>query len=113
MFGISWSEFLIIIVLALILLGPEMIPKVFTTMGKLLRELRATSAELQEELRRALPNSEEMDVSLRPPWNNLLSSMEEETPPTSYSEKPYPPSSSSSPDKHPDFGTPVRVKRPS
>jgi sec-independent protein translocase protein TatB len=47
MFGMSVTEIGIILVLALLLLGPDELPKVAKTVGKALRELRKTTDDLK------------------------------------------------------------------
>jgi sec-independent protein translocase protein TatB len=94
MFGIGWSELVIIAILALVLLGPERIPQVFATFGKILRELRATSADLQDEFKRALEENHPME------------------PPSLPSSSPPPEESSARSElSEKKFGAPVRVKR--
>lgn len=51
MFGISWTEMLVIGVLALLVLGPEKLPEVARTMGRWVRELRAMSLTIRDEIR--------------------------------------------------------------
>jgi sec-independent protein translocase protein TatB len=50
MFGLSFSELLIIAVLALILLGPERLPDAARTLGKGMRHLQRASQDLKDEL---------------------------------------------------------------
>ncbi len=49
MFGIGAGELLLILVVALIVLGPERMPKVARDIGKVVNELRRTSDELRDE----------------------------------------------------------------
>lgn len=49
MFGIGWTEMVILGILALLVLGPEKLPAAAQQMGKWMRELRAASANLREE----------------------------------------------------------------
>jgi sec-independent protein translocase protein TatB len=49
MFGIGTGELLLILVIALIVLGPERMPKVARDLGKVIGDLRRTSDELREE----------------------------------------------------------------
>lgn len=49
---IGWSEFLFILVLALIFLGPRRLPEVANAIGRSLREFRRALNEVQDELRR-------------------------------------------------------------
>ena len=49
MFGIGTGELLLILVVALIVLGPERMPRVARDIGKVVGDLRRTSDELREE----------------------------------------------------------------
>jgi sec-independent protein translocase protein TatB len=49
MFGIGAPEILLILVIALIVLGPERMPKVARDLGRVVGDLRRTSDELREE----------------------------------------------------------------
>lgn len=62
---IGWSEFLFLLVLALILLGPKRLPEVANAIGRSLREFRRALNEVQDEFRREtqLPSLKE------PLWN--------------------------------------------
>lgn len=51
MFGISWTEMLLIGVLALLVLGPEKLPEVARTIGRWVRELRAMNLAIRDEIR--------------------------------------------------------------
>jgi len=48
MFGLSFGEILIILVVALLVLGPERLPKVARSVGKGLRDLRRTTGSIRE-----------------------------------------------------------------
>lgn len=50
MFGMSLAEIVLIGVLALIVFGPERIPKLARTVGGFIREMRRASAEVQRHL---------------------------------------------------------------
>ena len=50
MFGIGWTEFIVIALAFLIFLGPKEIPKVFNKLGRLMRELNEASRELRNQL---------------------------------------------------------------
>jgi Tat protein translocase TatB subunit len=49
MFGIGIPELMLILVIALIVLGPERMPRVARDLGKVVGDLRRTSDELREE----------------------------------------------------------------
>jgi sec-independent protein translocase protein TatA len=49
MFGIGIPELMLILIIALVVLGPERMPRVARDLGKVLGDLRRTSDELREE----------------------------------------------------------------
>ncbi len=53
MFGIGFPELVVILVVALIVLGPERLPEVARALGKGLAELRRATSGLTEELNNA------------------------------------------------------------
>ena len=53
MFGIGVPELLVILVVALIVLGPKRLPDVARTLGKGLAEFRKATSDLTDELRSA------------------------------------------------------------
>ncbi len=50
MFGIGTTEILVILVVALIVIGPESLPKIARTIGKAMGEFRKVSTEFQRTL---------------------------------------------------------------
>jgi len=50
MFGIGTSEILIVLVIALLLLGPKEIPKIARTIGRGMRELERAKDELKKTI---------------------------------------------------------------
>jgi sec-independent protein translocase protein TatB len=74
MFGIGTGELLLILVIALLVLGPERMPKVARDVGRVVGELRRTSDELREEflnadrtITKALDVAEQPATSAQPP----------------------------------------------
>ena len=51
MFGIGMTEMIVIVVLALLVLGPDRIPAFARTLARIYREVRTTSAEFTEILK--------------------------------------------------------------
>jgi len=50
MFGIGSSEFLVILIVAFLVLGPSHLPKIAKTLGKAMGEFRRVSTEFQRTL---------------------------------------------------------------
>lgn len=50
MFGIGGTELLVILVIALIVLGPKSVPQIARTLGKAMGEFRKVSTEFQRTL---------------------------------------------------------------
>jgi len=54
MFGIEFSEFLVIGVVALIVLGPERLPKVARTVGHLLGRFQRYASDVKDQVKREM-----------------------------------------------------------
>ena len=54
MFGLGFGEILIVLVLALVLLGPKKLPEVAKQLGKGLREFRKATDELKGQFEREM-----------------------------------------------------------
>lgn len=52
--GIGLGEILLVLVIALIFLGPEQLPQIAASVGRLLSEIRRASQEVTEEFTREL-----------------------------------------------------------
>ncbi|MFQ5901028.1 MAG: Sec-independent protein translocase protein TatB [Thermodesulfobacteriota bacterium] len=50
MFGIGFSELLVILVIGLIVLGPNRLPELARTLGKVIGELKRASEELKDTI---------------------------------------------------------------
>jgi len=64
MFGIGPEELMLVAILALLVLGPERLPKVMRDMGRIVGDLRRTSDELRTEFLNA---DKLLDVPLSKP----------------------------------------------
>ena len=50
MFGVGPMELVVILVVALLVLGPKRLPEVMKTVGKMMAELRKASEEVKKEI---------------------------------------------------------------
>lgn len=55
MFGIGWSEILVILVIALLLLGPSKLPEIAKGLGKGIRDFRKALSDVEDEVTREVP----------------------------------------------------------
>jgi sec-independent protein translocase protein TatB len=62
MFDISWSEFLLIGVVALIVIGPKELPGVLRTLGQYTRKVRRMAGEFQNQFQEAMREAEMADL---------------------------------------------------
>ncbi|UXM96260.1 Sec-independent protein translocase protein TatB [Bartonella sp. HY329] len=62
MFGIGWSEFLVIAIVAIIVIGPKDLPKVMRSLGKATAKMRSTAAEFRQQFDDAMKDAELDDV---------------------------------------------------
>jgi sec-independent protein translocase protein TatB len=62
MFDISWSEFLLIGVVALVVIGPKELPAVMRTLGQWTRKVRSMAGEFQNQFQEAMREAEMADL---------------------------------------------------
>jgi len=62
MFDISWTEFLLIGVVALIVIGPKELPTVMRTLGQYTRKIRGMAADFQNQFHEAMREAEMLDL---------------------------------------------------
>ena len=62
MFDISWSEFLLIGIVALIVIGPKELPSVMRTMGQWARKIRVMAGDFQNQFHEAMREAEMADL---------------------------------------------------
>ena len=62
MFDISWSEFLLIAVVALIVIGPKELPTVMRSLGQWTRKVRSMAADFQNQFHEAMREAEMADL---------------------------------------------------
>jgi len=62
MFDISWSEFLLIGVVALIVIGPKELPTVMRTLGQWTRKVRTMASEFQNQFHEAMREADMADL---------------------------------------------------
>jgi sec-independent protein translocase protein TatB len=62
MFDISWSEFMLVGVVALIVIGPKELPGVLRTLGQYTRKVRSMAADFQNQFQEAMREAEMADL---------------------------------------------------
>jgi sec-independent protein translocase protein TatB len=62
MFDISWTEFLLIAIVALVFIGPKELPAVLRTIGQYTRKIRGMAAEFQSQFQEAMREAEMADL---------------------------------------------------
>src|SRR5277367_4004085 len=62
MFDISWTEFLLIGVVALVVIGPKELPGVLRTLGQWTRKVRGMATEFQNQFQEAMREAEMVDL---------------------------------------------------
>lgn len=78
MFGLGPTELIVILVLALLVLGPQRIPEAASSLGKAIRSFRRATRELRDQI--------DIDEDVRRPFEDLRSALRDEPahlPPTS------------------------------
>jgi len=62
MFDISWTEFLLIGIVALVVIGPKELPGVMRTMGQWTRKIRSMATDFQRQFEREMREAEFADL---------------------------------------------------
>lgn len=70
MFGLGPTELIVILVLALLVLGPKRIPEAASTLGKAIRGFRRATKELKDQI--------DIDDEVRKPFEDLRSALRDE-----------------------------------
>ncbi|MFO0623895.1 MAG: twin-arginine translocase TatA/TatE family subunit, partial [Polyangia bacterium] len=73
MFGLGPTELIVILVLGLLVLGPERIPSVATSLGKAIRSFRRATRDLRDQI--------DIDDDVRRPLEDLRAALRDEPPP--------------------------------
>ncbi len=73
MFGLGMGELLIIMLLALLFLGPKRLPDIASTLGKAIRSFRKATSDLQDQL--------EVDDSIKQPLRELKAALRDDPAP--------------------------------
>ncbi len=63
MFDIGWTELLLIGIVALIVVGPQDLPRLFRTLGKVTGRIRAMASEFQRSLEQAADETGVKDMA--------------------------------------------------
>ena len=82
MFGVGPEELVLILIIALIVLGPERMPKVARDIGRVVGDLRRTSDELREEFLNADKLLDKAADAAGPPVAAIPTTTQASEPPT-------------------------------
>jgi len=74
MFGVGTSELVIILIIAILILGPKEIPKVARTIGKGMRELQRA----KDELKKNIEFEEETITQVKSDFSEMIHETEED-----------------------------------
>jgi sec-independent protein translocase protein TatB len=67
MFGLGGAELVIVIILAIIFIGPKDLPKVATQLGRLYRQFKAAADDLKTTVEREIDHSEPKPIEVKKP----------------------------------------------
>lgn len=81
MFGISFGELFVIGLVGLVVLGPEKLPVVARTLGRMMRQVQSYTNAFKEELNRELHNAEilALEKELTAEGRNLQAELTQDT----------------------------------
>lgn len=65
MFGLGFTEILVLAVLGLILLGPDQLPEVARTLGRFFNDLKRSTDEITDEFKKSTMNSQNLLEDIR------------------------------------------------
>ena len=102
MLGLGWGEILVIMVIALVIVGPEKLPELSRQLGRAVRQFRKVTGDAQEQLRSAI----NIDVNDLNPFSSVMS------PSPNKSEGAVPSAFNEAPPAPVDLGPPTVTGRP-
>lgn len=62
MFGIAWSELLVILAIALLVIGPKDLPRVLYSLGKFSKKIKSFTGDIQKSLESIMQDEELADI---------------------------------------------------
>ncbi len=81
MFGLGMWEIVVILIVGLLVLGPERLPKLAKQVGKGVREFKKSASELQHNLEEAVYAEEDAELKKRAPQLRPPAGVEPHQPP--------------------------------
>jgi sec-independent protein translocase protein TatB len=82
MFGLGFTEILVLAVLGLVLLGPDQLPEVARTLGRFFSDLKKSTDELTDEFKKNSFDSQNMIEDIRKDFNTAGEIKTDHSPPT-------------------------------
>lgn len=79
MFDLGWTEMVVIVVVAILIIGPKELPAVLRTLGKWVAKARTLAREFQDSVNEAIRESEVEEV--REELESVKRAVEPEAPP--------------------------------
>jgi sec-independent protein translocase protein TatB len=83
MFGLGTTELIVILIVALLVLGPKRLPELASGLGKAIRSFRKATRDLTDQV--------EMDETVRKPFLELKTALRDEPPPVEPPKPALPP----------------------
>lgn len=63
MFGIGWSEMLLVLAVAVVVIGPADLPRALYSAGKFIRKIKLFTSDIQKSLDRMMQDEELEDIA--------------------------------------------------
>jgi sec-independent protein translocase protein TatB len=86
MFGLGFTEILVLAVLGLILLGPDQLPEVARTLGRFFSDLKKSTDELTDEFKKNSFDSQNLIEDIRKDFNSAGEAQPETGTPVDHTE---------------------------
>ncbi|NGZ04911.1 MAG: twin-arginine translocase TatA/TatE family subunit [Magnetococcales bacterium] len=83
MFGLSWIEFFVILIVALVVIGPDKLPEVARGLARMIRQFQRIASEVRESIR-----MEDLETTMRESSHYTPPAMPASLPPPAHFQEP-------------------------